>query len=108
MNKLEEIHLNLIERNTWNQTEYKELHTFENKKSFAEISGEIIAQKSAEITTDVAIKFAEFITNKNWKEYIDIDTGDGTKIYWYQYKNSTKYYTTQELFEEFINNHYGK
>lgn len=59
-------------------------------------------ENSVAITKDIAIKFAEFITNKNWKEYIDINTEKETKIYWCQYKNLDEYYTTEELFNIFI------
>lgn len=53
-----------------------------------------MAKTAAEITTDVAVKFGDFCKNliKNNKEII---------------RNNPDI-TTQELFEEFINNHYGK
>jgi hypothetical protein len=60
------------------------------------------ALKSSEITTDVAIKFAEFSS-----QYYDEDL---TKDQWFNHSLNAekKILTTQELFEEFINNHYGK
>jgi hypothetical protein len=57
---------------------------------------------SAEITTDVAIKFAEFLCtypDKNRNVYGDMLHAKS------KYDSS---YTTKEVFKEFINNHYGK
>jgi hypothetical protein len=81
MNKLEELHFNI------------------NQKFML---GEQLAIKSAEITTDIAIKFAEFSS-----QYYDEDL---TKDQWFNYSLNAekKILTSQEIFEEFINNHYGK
>jgi hypothetical protein len=118
MNKLEEIHLNLIERNGWGQTEYDGLHTFENEKSFTEINGEIVAQKSAEITTDVTVKFVEWLEKERYIKFAIFENQMSSTHYKYErwdksYKNSfeideSETKTTEELFEIFINNHYGK
>ena len=83
MNKLEKLHLKSIES------------VFDDTNSLE------MAEKSAEITTDVAIKFALFLKNNC---FIDIDTND--KTHWNH--NGISYYEPQELFEEFINNYYGK
>jgi hypothetical protein len=75
MNKVEQLHLNAIEKNNWGETEYQGLHTFENSKSFTEINAEIVASKSAEITEQIAIEFYEWAEtskeafNKASKEY---------------------------------------
>lgn len=54
--------------------------------------------QAAEITTDVAIKFAEWLGDKTFY-----------KNTWFDENNhSLDETTTQDLFEEFINNHYGK
>jgi hypothetical protein len=84
MNKLEELHVTPIRKYGLN------LNT----------SGES-AKESAEITTNVAIKFALFLKNNC---FIDIDTND--KTHWNH--NGISYYEPQELFEIFINNYYGK
>jgi hypothetical protein len=78
MNKLEEIHY----ENGVNDLEY--------------------APCAAEITTDVAVKFAEFSS-----QYYDEDL---MKDQWFNHSLNAekKILTTKELFEIFINNHYGK
>jgi hypothetical protein len=82
MEKLEEIHY----KNGVNDLEY--------------------APCAAEITIDVSIKFADYIA-ENW-------TPNGRKGCWdsreLNSQRESKYLvdSTQELFEEFINNHYGK
>jgi hypothetical protein len=100
MNKLEEIHFNI------------------NQKF---MSGEKLAIKSAEITIDVAVKFIKWCNEPmyradgelgfreralaqfpDYKEYILINE-KGENVF-----GKGKFLTTQELFKEFINNHYGK
>jgi hypothetical protein len=71
MNKLEELHVTPVRKYGLN------LNT----------SGES-AKESAEITTDVAIKFAEWV-NSHSEFYKELDS-------------------YEKLFNEFINNHYGK
>lgn len=80
MNKLEEIHFNL------------------NQEMML---GEQLAKKSAEITTDVAVKFERFLGTLERTRKED---------YWLYKKptNDFQWYTAKELFEEFVNNHYGK
>jgi hypothetical protein len=56
-------------------------------------------EKSKELTTDVAIKFAEWIADTKIHGY-------SKQLYEAMIVHKVK--TTQELFEEFINNHYGK
>jgi hypothetical protein len=74
MNKLEQLHYN----NGVNDLEY--------------------ITSAAEITTDVAIKFAKWLGDKTFY-----------KNTWFDENNhSLDETTTQDLFEEFINNHYGK
>jgi len=43
------------------------------------------------------------LTRNAWhyKAYLFL-TGEGTKIYWCQYKNLDEYYTTEELFEMYL------
>lgn len=62
-------------------------------------------EKSVELTTDVVIKFAEWCNKPSLEDLrqsnvIYIPSSD---FYWYKHKK----YTPKELFEEFINNHYG-
>jgi len=76
MEKLEEIHY----KNGVNDLEY--------------------APCAAEITTDIAIKFAEWLAEEKYK-YRFLN-------YWEKNDFSKSPYTTKELFKEFINNHYGK
>jgi hypothetical protein len=76
------------------------------------------ALKSAEITTDVAVKFAEWLDKHQYVKFAIYE--DQTSQTTYKYSKWDKSYkesyeiiesetkTTQELFEEFINNHYGK
>lgn len=66
----------------------------------------LMAEKSAELTTDIAIKFAEWL---NINFYFQIDN------IWYQHKDTGDgdlsievQKTTQKLFDYFINNVYGK
>ncbi len=77
MNKLEEIHY----ENGVNDLEY--------------------APYAAEITTDVAVKFAEFI-KENYSFYLSLEKDC---LLW-ENDNSAEKFTSQELFEEFVNNHY--
>jgi hypothetical protein len=80
MNKLEKLHLKSIES------------VFDDTNSLE------MAEKSAEITTDVAIKFAKWLGDKTFY-----------KNTWFDENNhSLDETTTQDLFEEFINNHYDK
>jgi len=60
------------------------------------------AKTCAEITTDVAIKFAEWSQNRYFYSNVEKKWSTEFKIY------EGELFTTQELFEEFINNHYGK
>jgi len=65
-----------------------------------------IAKQSAEITSDVAIKFNEWCNKPSLEDLrqsnvVYIPSSD---FYWYKHKK----YTPKELFEKFINNHYEK
>jgi hypothetical protein len=82
MNKLEKLHLKSIES------------VFDDTNSLE------MAEKSAEITTDVAIKFAEWLSNKRY-------THQDRNLYLAPFP-VVSILTTEELFEIFINNHYGK
>jgi ABC-type tungstate transport system permease subunit len=55
-----------------------------------------IAKQSTEITTDVAIKFAEWLESNDCKDVI------------HDFKIVGEDYSKKSLFNEFINNHYGK
>lgn len=75
------------------------------------INQALATNKTAEITTDVAVKFAEWLQENRWFSFYDgkwnYSFEQGTSISKVTYeKNYRK--TTDELFEEFINNHYGK
>jgi len=88
MNKLEEIQMNAM-----TNVEFDIEDKTPNYLGFA--------QKSAEITTDVAFRFAEWLTKIPYTPYLDIKPNLWVDTYGVQK-------TTQELFEIFINNHYGK
>ena len=88
------------------EVKYAQIVSEEYNNSFDEgghtlLDTQKIAKQSTEITTDVAIKFALFLKNNC---FVDIDTND--KTFWNH--NGISYYEPQELFEIFINNHYGK
>jgi hypothetical protein len=78
MNKLEELHFNI------------------NQKFML---GEQLAVKSAEITTDISVKFADWVDNMGYRQVSNS---------FYKSLLDLNGKTTQELFKEFINNHYGK
>ena len=74
MNKLEQLHIKSIES------------VFDDTNSLE------MAEKSAEITTDVAVKFSQWMDdNMQQREYTPM-----------------LQMTRKELFDYFINNHYGK
>jgi hypothetical protein len=82
MNKIEKIHLEVVPKSS--------LACFEDTQQES-------AKKSAEITTDVAVKFLEFVENNYYYNsgcWLNCET-DEVKI-------------RKNIFEEFINNHYGK
>lgn len=84
MNKLEELHFPHSKNwDCWNDEPLKENH----------------ALKSAEITTDVSVKFAEWIADSKLHGY-------SKQLYEAIIRHKVK--TTQELFDYFINNVYGK
>lgn len=95
MNKLEKTHIDAISKSS--ARKYINVNDFGNSPIEQKL-----AQKSAEITTDIAIKFAEFSS-----QYYDEDL---TKDQWFDYSLNAKkkILSTQELFQIFINNHYGK
>jgi hypothetical protein len=82
MNKLEELHK--PHSNNWDC--YNDEPLEENH-----------ALKSAEITTDVAIKFAEWVDNTGYTQVSNS---------FFKSLSDEKGKTNKELFEEFINNHY--
>lgn len=81
----------------------KKLH-FESLKDIGVdyVSKDEVAELSAKITTDVAVEFAEWCVKNQFMFY-----HKGNTCLWMCIKNQ-KSYTTEELFEKFINNHYGK
>ena len=92
MNKLEEIHKNIVK--------YEE--PFIGFYHEHQVDIESIIKKSAEITTDVAVKFGEFLCtypDKNRNVHGEILHAKS------KYDDAD---TTKNLFDEFINNHYGK
>ncbi len=96
--KLEEKHLEILEHNN---TMCSDTNCCMNKSTI------FYAQKSAELTVDVAVKFAEWLDDNLWVRHDDLNNWsrflDETPI---KIEYETK--TTKELFEEFINMHYGK
>jgi len=93
MNKIEKIMVKPID----------ELNSFSyydcNRESQRAKDNHKIAQKSAEITTDIAIKFAEWIADTKIHGY-------SKQLYEAMIIHKVK--TTEELFQVFIDNHYGK
>lgn len=96
MNKIEQLHLNAIEKNNWGETEYQGLHTFENSKSFTEINAEIVASKSAEITEQIAIEFQQWVEDDCFKVIGTTKYRIGTL------DKSSIEYSIEELFQEFL------
>jgi hypothetical protein len=66
-----------------------------------QIDVENIIKKSAEITNDVSINFLVWVFDRKYVRYLDTENKD----YWIQEHKNFSYKTTQELFEEFINNY---
>jgi plasmid maintenance system antidote protein VapI len=91
MNKLKRLHLNSIESS-------KEELAFDLGTS---VNEELASQKSEEITTNIAVKFAEFI-KENYNFYFSLEKNC---LLW-KMDNSEEKYTSEELFEIFINQHY--
>lgn len=84
MTKLEELHFpHSLTWDCWNDEPLKENH----------------ALKSAEITTDVAVQFANWIADSKLHGY-------SKQLYEAMIRYKVK--TTQKLFDYFINNVYGK
>lgn len=108
MNKLEELHKNIA------QKEYN--NSFDEGGHTDFLDAEKIGKQSAEITTDVAVKFADWIDRNQYIKFAIYENQINQTTYKYSkwdksYKEpyeileaETK--TTQELFEIFINNHY--
>ena len=89
---------NILEQKHLNELYEHEYEEIPNSASY-KFNYEQAAVKSAEITTDVAIKFAEWIANSKLHGY-------SKQLYEAMIINKVK--TTEELFEEFITNHYEK
>lgn len=87
MNKLEEIYKKAAEKSTI-ENYYPEYNSY--------LSESLFIDEAKEITTDIAIKFAEWIAKHGYSKQL------------YEVMIIYKVKTTQELFDEFINNHYGK
>lgn len=64
------------------------------------INQALATNKTAEITTDVAVKFAQWIDNSSFTYYDEEDI-------WSSITTEEKK-TNEALFQEFINNHYTK
>lgn len=90
MNKLEELHLDELYKHEYEEIPNSALYKFNYEEA---------AVKSTEITTDVAIKFAEWVDNKGYRQ---------VSISFYKSLLDLNGKTTKALFEEFINNHYEK
>ena len=93
MDKLEELHLDVIETNDIKCTDLtcsmtSSTHTY--------------AVKSSEITTDVAIEFGKFLL---W--YTPVGDDYGNLILW-KNVHTQEVNLTEQLFEEFINNYYNQ
>lgn len=95
MNNLEQKHLNELYEHEYEEIPNSALYKFNYEEA---------AIKSAEITSDIAIKFAK------WKEEgIASFEIRKTNINEYYVDNiDRKSYSLQELFDYFITNHYGK
>lgn len=97
MDNLEQKHLNELYEH-----EYKEIPNSDVYK----VNYEQLAVKLAEITADVAIKFSVWCNKPSLEDLrqpntVYIPSGN---FYWYKHKK----YKAEELFQEFITNHYGK
>jgi hypothetical protein len=91
MNKLEEIHIKPLDViNPFSPYDV-------NRDCQRAKDNSLMAQKSAEITTDIAVKFAEWIDNMGYRQVSNS---------FYKSLLDINGKTSQELFEEFINNHY--
>lgn len=92
MNKIEKLHLDVIKYEEVSFTDLDGIpFTGVENSDYADI-----VNKSAEITKDIAIKFAEFMFS-HCKEYQRGGTYVVTKPL-----DESKTYTTNELFEEFL------
>jgi hypothetical protein len=91
MNKLEELHLDELYKHEYEEIPNSALYKFNYEEA---------AVKSSEITTDVAVKFAQWIDNSPFTYY------DEENI-WSSIATEEKK-TNEALFQEFINNHYEK
>lgn len=112
MNKLEEIHVK----------PFDVINSFSpydtNRECKTAKDNTLMAQKSVEITTDVAVKFAEWLIVKQYTKFAIYENQISQQTYKYSrwdesYKNpheiiESETKSTEELFNEFINNHYGK
>jgi hypothetical protein len=89
--------MNKLEEQIWKRYGNFELSHDKNK---------LIVDNIKEFTTDVAIKFAEWCNKPDSKDVrqSNVVYVPSNNFYWYNHKK----YTPEELFEEFINNHYGK
>ena len=92
MEKLKQIHLDKIVEFEFSDNSTKTVQQFANVSTI--------------ISTDVAIKFAEWCNKPDSKDVrqSNVVYVPNNNFYWYNHKK----YTPEELFEEFINNHYGK
>lgn len=89
MNKLEQQHLNELYNHEYEEIPNSALYKFKYEEA---------AVKSAEITADVAIKFGKWL-------HIHSKEANNTVAPCRYYKN--RLLNIDELFNEFINNHYG-
>jgi hypothetical protein len=103
MTKLEELHVK----------PFDEINPFSpydtNRVCQRAKDNDLMAKSAAEITTDVAFKFAEWVTSTEIEGNFYQHHKDN--IWHGQYNPETRDYnpkTTEELFNEFINNHYEK
>ena len=87
MNNLEQLHLDAIQHSF----EYRQ---FEKVKSF-EINQSKAASKSAQITENISIEFAEWVSKYDWVFVFD-------KNYWVNDDISKKPESTKNLFDEFL------
>ena len=91
MNKLEKIHVKPFD--IINPFSIYDIH----RECQRAKHNDTMAKQSAEITTDVAVKFAEWIADSKLHGY-------SKQLYEAMIRYKVK--TTKELFEYFINNHY--
>lgn len=98
MNKLKQLHLDVIESKTFIDTKKNPLIENTEIEDFQFINGiQKAASKSAEITEQIAIEFGNFLFSKGIEYYDDLSNGAN-----YTIENEQGTFTMKELFQEFL------